>query len=371
MKKLIKLILIFFLPAFSLAQEKGALTKDVVDTALKHGHQNIKQTLYSPSDKSTILNPVSNFSISSEFQKGTSGKVDLRLPLDKSEWIQLNISAKQKITEGTTEATPFNIHGISPNSTISIGFQSMFWRPKPSGSAFAEFYQEIGKDFLKRHGRPENEINSLMKGEFDEEALNKLGARTIRQPLFFNINFSFSKNTFNYTTDSIKLNNFNENKISTSISASVIKVLSIKALQQVISINFNYEDYYKGGDPNNFLMKFGSTTNYISNNIAFGSPKHIFDKLFSLEYKLGKTKDSSNVFLFGLAPSITYSFEQKNLAFQVPVYFVPNKDEKGNPKGLTGGISLGYLTSTDGNWSSFNKGFAFELFIGLPFNILK
>lgn len=369
MKKVIQLVLVYFIPAFSYAQLQP--TQKDVDTALKRGRQEVKSTLYSSNGRSTILNPVSNFSISSQFEKGTSGKVDLKLPFDKNEWTQLNLSAEQKITSGSTEATPFNLEGISPNSTISIGLQSMLWRPKPTSRAFKEYYQEIGLDFLKRNHRPETDINNLMKGEFDAEALNKLGRQTIRQPLFFNIKASFSKSNFKYSTDSITFKGISENKLNTSLSASIIKFLCTNSLQQILSLNFKYEDYYTSGDSKDFLMQFGTTANYVSNNVVFGPPKHSFDKLISLEYKMGKINES-NIFLFGLAPSATYSIQEKNLAFQMPFYFLPTKDEKGNLKSLNGGISFGYLTSTkNGKWTAFKDGFAFELFIGLPFKVFE
>jgi hypothetical protein len=363
MKRILKVLMLFLIPNYCLAQSGQV----VIDSALKKGREEVKKTLYSSNGKSNIFNPISNFSVNSQFDKGTSGKIDLSLPFDKTKWTQLNLSAEQKITSGTTEASPFNLEGISPNSTISIGFQSMLWHPNTTSMKFKEYYEKVGKEYLKNHSG--YTMSTLMYSDLDEETKSKLGKHTIQQPLFFNIKFSVSKSNFKYATDSINLKVISENSINTSLSTSIMKVLSTNRLQQIISLNFRYDNYYKGTDAKDFLMKFGTTTNYVSKNVAFGAPQTKSDKLFSLEYKMGKFNDSNN-FVFGLDPSATYSINAKQLALQLPIYFIPSKDEKKNFIGLNGGISLGYLTSTENdNWSSFKNGFAFEIFVGLPFNV--
>ncbi|GAA4339433.1 hypothetical protein GCM10023184_36540 [Flaviaesturariibacter amylovorans] len=50
------------------------------------------------------------------------------------------------------------------------------------------------------------------------------------------------------------------------------------------------------------------------------------------------------------------------------MYFLPTRGTNNSLAGINGGISPGYLTPT-ANMASFSDGFAFELFVGLPFGV--
>ena len=370
--KLFCIFFILFLPYTIFCQ----LPKNVSDT-VKIGYETLKTdaknqlipSLYSPDGKSNLLNLISNFSISSDFTSGTSGKVEGVLPIGAGNSNKINVSVQQKIAKGNSQASLLNLNGITPNSTLNIGFQHMFWDPDITTTSDKKLFNKVGYDFLSRQGRPKGDITTLTFEQLDADALGQLKTH-LCEPWFFNINFSLSSNSFQYTTDSVNLKTTKENKINTSFQAAIIKVIrNNKKLQEFLSFNFTYANNYKAGDSITLFIPFGTTNNYLQKDVSFGLPVNKSDEQFSLEYKLGIPNKTS--YYFGFSPSLSYSVQMKNLLLLVPIYFISGKDSKGNIQGLNGGINLGYQTSTSGTWASFSNGFAFSLFVGVPFSVFN
>lgn len=83
---------------------------------------------------------------------------------------------------------------------------------------------------------------------------------------------------------------------------------------------------------------------------GLGAPVLLPNRLLSLEwrYDFGKV---------ALAPKITRSFTASSTAFDLPIYFIRNQDDK-TSKAFTGGISLG--------WDSARQGLNYGLFVSTP-----
>ena len=85
-----------------------------------------------------------------------------------------------------------------------------------------------------------------------------------------------------------------------------------------------------------------------------GAPTRNRTGLFSFEArKLVTVNDGTTI---GIAPQVTYRFEDNNVGVEVPIYLVPDKDGK-----LSGGIKAVYNSKDDE--------FAVGLFVGVPFSI--
>jgi hypothetical protein len=362
-------LIILILPSFIYCQVVKNPTDTIFVNTKSAAENHLKPSLYSSNSQSKILNLISGFNINSNFSSGTSGEVEGVMPLGSNKADQFNFSLQQILIKGSTQASPLTLDGITPNSTLKIGFQHMFWNPTKTTTNDKNFYNKVGIDFLKRNKRPESDITSLMFSELDSIALKKL-KKHLSEPWFFNVSFSISPNSFEYATDSTSLKTIKANKINASIDASVIKVIkNNSAIQEILSFNFAYVDKYKAGDSITLLTPFGTTNNYEQKNVSFGVPADKTDEQLSLEYRLGLLKGSS--FYFGFSPALSYSIQMKNLLLQIPVYLLNGKDSKGNPQGLNGGINLGYQLLTSGNWVSFNNGFGLSLFVGVPFTVFS
>ncbi len=336
--------------------------------------------LYSKASFSTfgngsISNMISNVSLSSTFSKGENAKIELRYT-NKS-WTTFGITAEQKIGNEDNRAL-FDLENFNSGTTIRLNFQKAFWNPKLPKASF-DYFQDVKESYFKRHPETDKRQITYMDIYKDgtEEEKQAIAKIHLKQPIFFNIKYSFSKVKYNYATDSVSLASISSEYILPSVTASLgIPVLK-NNLNSFLAFNYNYSMYYVEGDYINFISKFGNTPNSYSQNLTFGAPEQKSDNKINMEWRINfnvmhvngsKVSQPANL---GLSPSITYGIDSRRLAMYLPIYFIKGLSADGKIQGLQGGIRLGYVTDTQRNWYAFKDGFIAQIIVTVPFEVFK
>jgi hypothetical protein len=375
MKCRILLVIIFIGNSFiTLAQDSlsDAITKQAAENS-------IKSKLTSPFGAAALSNFVSNISVSSFFKEGVNGKIELRGKF-KAGWTG-GLSIDQKIGKTSEEAAPLSLTGISPGTTVQLNLQKMCWHPsfdmsddevRKLNSAEEAYAKRNNIDDAHTVGLRDISING---NEMEKKmALDAFNTIHFREPFFVNAATGFTKTSFLYTTDSVNLIQVSDAYVTPTFTISVIKALgSGFKVAGYIAISYNYSEIYTAADNITFNIPFGTTSNYYSNTLAFGTPRKQTINTLIGEYRQNIFIKNGNVSNIAISPSINWNIDGKMLGAFLPVYFIRGADEKGKLlDGLQGGMRFGYITSTEkGNATNFSKGFTAQLIISAPLDFLN
>lgn len=381
MKK-ITIIFLAVLACFYSAKAQKAFNVSVNDsTKSKVVKASNKDTrglkLSSPFGAGTLSNFVSNISVSSFFKEGVNGKIELQGKF--SERLSGGLSVDQKIGKNSTEATPLDLSGISPGTTVKFNFQKMFWNPsfdKLSNEGVSEI-ESITKNYAARKNIADYRTVGLKQifdsGTVEEKRFvaERFGA-AIKKPWLINFEAGFTKTSFSYATDSVLLIENKESFLTPTVSLSIVKMLSNNfKITGYVSLSYNYSESYTAADDITFTIPFGTTNNYYTSTVAFGKPTKKTNHNVIAEYRNNiLTKGNNSI---ALSPSVTLGINNKKLSIILPVYFIKGADEDGKlTNSLQGGIRFGYVTSTEpGKVSNFKKGFIAQLIISKPLDFLS
>jgi len=339
-------------------------------------NKSIRSKTTSPFGAGSLSNLVSNVSVSSFFKEGVNGKIELQGKFNNR--LSGGLTIDQKISKNSKVATPIDLTGISPGTTVKINFQKMFWKPsfKMSDAEVAAL-NIVTHAYEARKGLATNQAGLLeisKNGTDDEkkaaaEAFSKI---SFKEPAFINIDFGFTKTSFSYTTDSFSLKESKDDFVTPTLTISLIKILG-KGFNVTgyAAISYNYSESYTSADDVTFTMPFGTSNNYYTSTLAFSVPKKETSHNVKVEFRKNLfTKNSNN---FAISPSIILGINSKKLSMFLPVYFIKAADDKGKLiSGLQGGVRLGYTTSTEsGKVSNFKNGFIAQLIISQPLDFLS
>lgn len=385
MKKLILIIALLFPLMVTRAQETeqeaeqartARMQGEIYDSQHKL-RQSFQKSSYTPFGGGSISNLVSNISLSSTLNNGQNGKAELKYTKN---WWTGGISVDQKIGKNDNEATPFDLDGLSPGTTVEFNLQKMFWNPVLTSRSFDAF-QNAKRDYVeymegrerKNHVDPRTITLQRIVDSGTDEQREMLRHITLKQPVFVNIKYAFTKTEFAYTTDSVTLSKTTKDYLTPSFSLVVgLPIRRNGSVNSMVALTYNYSMSYKKADDLTFSVPFGSTNNYTSQTIAFGAPKQKTDNKINVEWRtnLGIKTTDEKTFSLGVAPSTTFGIDSKKVAFYLPVYFINGVTNEGKPKGLQGGVKFGYVTSMEaGKVSSFKEGFSTQLVISAPFDV--
>jgi hypothetical protein len=326
----------------------------------------VAKLAFTPLGNNGMSNILSNFSLSSAFNSGTNAKAELKYT---NNWTTFGLTVDQKISQGSTQATPLDLlNGISSGTKIGINFQKMFLNSLLSGKV--QPYQNLAEEAYKKRNNiinnekiEDSEIKK--KGNYSERQLLKGGYKT--SPVFYNIQFYLEKTSFTYTTDSINLNEINPNYITPSASVSLMFPNFLKRQSWVLS--YSYSENYNMSDEVSFSVPFGTTRNYAVKNISFGAPSKNYNHKATIEFRKGiMNEDKLTV---AINPALSWGSINHKLNLTMPIYLIQGVDSDGKPKGLQGGITIGYtgLETSNWKWTEFSEGFGAQLFITAPFDI--
>jgi hypothetical protein len=376
------LILIIFFISVNWAAAQTSLNKSDSIVADKAAFSNLKGKLSSPFGASILPNLFSNISVSSLFKEGVNGKIELQGKLGSR--ISGGLSIDQKIGKSDKVATPLDLSGISPGTTVEFNLQKIFWHPAFSlSNKEIRDLNDVERKFADRNtdtskgrkvdwrtvGLRDLSVNGT--NEEKELATKAINSVSFKTPWFFNLRAGFTKTSFSYSIDSVSLEENKEAFITPTFAASVIKALgSGFNVTGFIAVSYNYSESYQPGDDVTFSIPFGTTRNYYTNTLAFGKPSKKTSHNVVGEFRRNIFTANSNI---AVSPSATFAINSKKLSVFLPIYFIKGADEKGKViDGLQGGVRVGYITSTEaGKGSSFKDGFLAQLIISEPLDFLS
>lgn len=375
------ILIVFFLKIYAVSAQK-TLTGSDAEIAKQAANKSIRSQLSSPFGASSLPNFFSNVSLSSFFKEGVNGKIELQGKLNSG--LSGGLSIDQKIGKSDTKATPLDLSGISPGTTVEFNLQKMLWHPKFNLSnkqvsdlndavkAYADRKSDISKG-IKVDWRSIGlrEISLYGTKEEKELAVKAFNTVSFKSPLFINVRAGFTKTSFSYSTDSLTLKENNEIYLTPTLTLSIIKALGQGfSVTGYAALSYNYAESYNAADDITFNIPFGTTANFYTRTLAFGKPGRQVSHNIIGEYRRNLfTANNTNI---AISPSATFSINNNRLSAFLPVYFTRGADDKGKLiDGLKGGIRFGYITSTEsGRVSSFKNGFIAQLIISQPLDFL-
>ncbi|MCC9134811.1 hypothetical protein ACFSKU_20125 [Pontibacter silvestris] len=375
MKKnyLILFVFLCLLPNYLLSQVvDNSVPQELIDTTLSHDKEQLQTAkFYSPFGMNLLSNFVSNISLSSAFNQGENGKVELKY---NDNWLTIGLMADQKISSEASEATLLGLQGLSPGTTVGLSLQKLFWRASVSNSSFNNF-QKAKESYAARNNIKDPRLLTyqeiLSRGNETERKLVR--NIMLRSPFFVNVNYAITKTSHTYVSDSTSLLETSREHLAPSFSVSVGMPLNTgEKFNSYLAFGYNYTVSYASGNEVTLISPFGTSGNFISQDIVFGEPVRQSDNIVNVEYRSNikvATNNDKSVFL-GIAPLASYSFDTERLAISLPVYFINGVTDDGKPTGLQGGLRIGYLTSTQsGEFSSLKEGLTTQLIVSVPFDV--
>jgi hypothetical protein len=352
--------------------QSGDTLPGFVDNAASN---NIRSRLSSPFGAGSLPNLHSNVSLSSYFEQGVNGKLELQGKFS-SRWSG-GITIDQKIGKSDKVAVPLDLSGISPGTTIRLNVQKMCWRPSFQLSDAeviklnkATDQYEVRKGLARRTAGL-REINMDGTDEEKKMALEALNSVSFRLPLIINADVGFTKTAFSYATDSFTLKENRASFMTPTATVSLVKAIGrgFNVLGYA-ALSYNYSESYNAGGDVNFMLPFGRTPYYYTGTLTFGAPVKSKNHNLTGEFR-------RNIFLrnntnIAISPSVTYGLNTDNLGVFLPVYLIRGADKEGKMlQGLQGGVRFGYITNTrSGQGTSFKDGFIAQLIISQPLTFL-
>lgn len=348
MKKLMFLGLIMT-SVYNLSAQNFKEEKDV---------NSFEKSSFTPFGNGGFGNVISNLGLSSTLNSGVDGKIEVKSKF-KNRWVA-GLTVEQAIGKNDKKATFYDFtKGMTSGTKAGLNIQYTLWNPKPLSKEFNERLNELKKEYAVKHDKPNWKLVQIQDIEQDSELKDKIPKYKMVNPFFFKLEGAFQKRKFSYAVDSASLKKIDENLLTPEFNFTVGYALSPTSY---IAVSYNYAESYESADEMEFLQKFGTTDNLYSQTIAFGKPDFEKDHKATIEYRKSFGEG------FAIAPSATYGIASDKIAFSIPLYFIKGI-EKETPTGLQGGVNLGYLSSTRGNWSSFKDGFGAQLIVSAPFSV--
>jgi hypothetical protein len=208
--------------------------------------------------------------------------------------------------------------------------------------------------------------------DYEHKEMFREYLRGKRRRLFFiNVKGGAEKNTFNYISDSADIAPVSVAKQNSYFKIGFGFFINGFKFNSALAFNFQMSDVYENDlEEMNYSFPVGLQGARFSKNVQIGAPTHGITNKVSVEWRLNFS-DVGPLTNFALSPSIAYGIEKNAIAFNLPVYFLKNKDEDGKVNGLSGGINFGYNTSLEAELASFKDGFKASIFIAAPFDLFK
>jgi len=316
--------------------------------------------LYSPR-QSTVFSNFSNVNITSEFgDNSASALVAFNIGAASS----ISFNFKQPFDSKPKKIDFFNQNGLATGTSGEIAFQHIFWKTDINDELFQKLKLQYAKDHKIEANTPQ--FRGITVGDFSDEMIsnfwsdpkNKFGI-----PILIGAGYAVAKNEINYVVDSFSISPKNENRTNQNVRFSIGALAKNKS---VISLSIIQEIKYESGDPITMNFPLNTTGLSYSKDLTIGTPVEKNLTRLQLDYRQSFYKNG--VIVFAIAPSIAYRTKQKSLLIDLPIYFLNFKGDDKQVKGLQGGISLGYTNKLKEK-TTFKDGFAFSIFVGVPFDL--
>ncbi len=330
--------------------------KDEVTAQLKE-KQN--KDLYSPG-KSTVFSNFSNVNITSDFGDASASAL---VAFSVGSSSSLSFYLKQPFETKPKKVTFFDKDGLSAGTSAEIAFQHIFWKPKVNDALFTKLKDAyaakkgIAQGTAAYRGITVADFDDKTIADFWSDKGNDLGI-----PVLIGFGYAVAKNEIDYILDSFSVSPKNENRTNHNLRFTAGLYLKDRS---VISLSAIQEIKFESGDPINRNFPLNSSGLSYNKDVTVGEPVKKNLTRIQLDYR--KAFYRKGVISFAIAPSIAFRTSENSLAIELPLYFLNMKEEK-KVKGLQGGISIGYTDKLKEK-TTFNDGFAFNIFVGLPFDL--
>jgi len=364
-----KIFILFFIlivsDSFSLKAQIGHTQNDgpKIDSLNKITERFASKT-FSPFGKSSLSNFISSFSLTSAYNEGENGKIELK---HSKNWWTYGLSVDQAISKNDKESTPLDLDGLNSGTTVGFNLQKIFWNPAVTKNDFDNFQQAKNR-FVRQNkiiDPREITVSEILNDSIEK---NRFELK-LKHPWFFNITGSFNKTEYNYTTDSVGLTKIGREYLVPSFKISAgAPYFKNNELKSFFAISYIYSANYSVGNTLTFITPFSTRGNYISKTLVFGAPLRKTDNRINMEWRTTIGEESQN---FGIAPSLTYGIDSKKLGVSLPVYIIKGSSKDKKPLGLQGGFRLSYTTDTrNGVLTSIENGLVAQVIITAPFDVL-
>lgn len=364
--------LLVFFTTISSAQ-KNASTKSKKDSVVSlfdhltteekiNKSEELRKGSFTPFGGSGLSNIISNISVVSTFNEGQNAKAELKF--SKNDWSAFGITIDQKITKGTSIATPIDlINGLSSGTKVGFNIQHGSWNAKLKNQDRKKLNTLLNQ-YAKRTKKERASLNDedIQKNGTIRERI-RLRKISMRSPVFFNVQAFMEKTSFTYATDSIKLTSIESNYITPSVIGSLM-IPKIHSNSFWI-LNYSFSQNYNAGSDITLSQPFGTTKNYVNQSVTFGEPTKATSNKLSVEWRKGFINRDGKL-SFVIDPSVLLNFAKNRLTVTCPVYLIPGQVDKAKIAGLQGGFLLGWSSG-----GSFSDNFGAQLFVSAPFDIFK
>lgn len=220
----------------------------------------------------------------------------------------------------------------------------------------------------------ESIINNLPYSSLDEE--HKKMFRTYlkgqrKKVAFFNLKGGAEKNSFSYLSDSSDIHPVSIEKQNSFLKIGFGFFINWNHVQSALGINYQMSDVYENdADQISYSFPVGLNGASYSKDIQIGAPVHSINNKVSIEWRFNFT-DIGPLDNFAISPNLSYAIEKNAISFNMPLYFLKNKDSEGKIKGLSGGVNFSYSSKLDPGLIAFKDGFKANIFIAVPFDLTK
>ncbi|MBX7044198.1 MAG: hypothetical protein K1X86_00045 [Ignavibacteria bacterium] len=305
-----------------------------------------------PSNSSSLVNFISSLSLTSTLdeQSGTAN-VGYR----KGSWSFSGV-IKQSFSKKPNKVTFFDLDGLGGETSIKFSLQYFHWKPKR-----VENFKEVLLEYCKDAKLDSASCSQVTSDDLTDKYYNKLEF-DYGFPMILGASFGMSKASFDYISDSLSVNPLSSSKINKE--ARVLLGMMINN-GDVLALSFSYQAKYTAKDPMSLIFPLNSSQTFYTKEVSIGEPKLSYLRRYKLEYK-----NATFGYKFVINPSITFiatGAGNNKIAVEFPIYFLNQIVDK-EPKGLNGGVALGYVTKST-EFTKFEDGFGGALFISAPFEL--
>jgi len=292
---------------------------------------------------------------------------------------------------------------LSKSTTFKFGIQNIFWNPSMNQQMYNEFnakYKSKIIDDLNKF-KTKNEMTDYLIGcqlkdvldyllqndaDYKSEDLDKYKKTIIRcinttniklgspnvdeigkkefgkiinwgTPIIVGGNFKFGKRGFTFLKDESSLELTDIQKTNYALNLSIGMVLK---KMTVVLLTFQEEIAFDAGKQLKIMLPYKQTEAYYEAEISEKVPEEKKSTKVILEVK---RNFSNNI---GVNPSLSYTFNDNEIFFRFPLYFLQYK-EKEAFKGLNGGLFFEWKSKSN-DIKFLKENYRFGLFLGALFS---
>lgn len=275
---------------------------------------------------------------------GTSAEANIGFTCKK--WT-FNFKSTVPVISKSTIAKPLTIAGLDDGASVSVGLQRLFF--KKDFAYNKQAYNDYVANWRRTH----------IEGDFNTDNLSPEELRDFRNqvriewgiPVYVSANFSLSQKSYKYFTDSLSFAILEDNNINVKGSGT----LGLVTYPGIFALSLTYKRGISANDPVKYYAPIKSTGILTEFEAIPGKPSMGDDFRMRLDFLTNETL-SNKIFV---NPNITALVSQRKLAFELPLYFLSDKE-----LGFLGGIFASYVTNKEFDFGTEKKNFGFGLFVG-------